>query len=237
MADSKSRRNGSVNGCAHVTATADAHAAPAMRSSGSRAAILRAADELFSDLGYDATTYQLIADRLGVTRTAVNYHFPNKRTLYQEVVSSKAATIVHTAAENALSASTLLDELAAFVGSLTQAHTQQRSDAAFLVTSMVDLRRHPVLRDGAADPLAETRGFLRSAVDRAVERGEVSAGVDRPAVVEMLLALVWGIGFYAGFVDGGRSPLVNQQFQKFFLTDGPGRVGFRRRYASGASQA
>ena len=48
--------------------------------------ILDKAVEVFSQKGYKATTMQDIADALHMTRTPLNYHFKNKKVLYEDVV-------------------------------------------------------------------------------------------------------------------------------------------------------
>ena len=47
--------------------------------------ILRAALELFSTQGYDATSLRQIAERLGLTKAALYYHFPAKEHLVVEL--------------------------------------------------------------------------------------------------------------------------------------------------------
>lgn len=44
------------------------------------------------------------------------------------------------------------------------------------------------------------RQFLSTAVSEAVANGELSDEADASALVEMLLVLMFGMGFYAGFV-------------------------------------
>jgi AcrR family transcriptional regulator len=48
--------------------------------------ILDKAEEVFARNGYKATTMQDIADALQMTRTPLNYHFKNKKVLYEAVV-------------------------------------------------------------------------------------------------------------------------------------------------------
>src|SRR5450755_5159979 len=43
-----------------------------------RQQILETAQRLFTDLGYDATSLQMIADEMGLTKAAVYYHFRAK---------------------------------------------------------------------------------------------------------------------------------------------------------------
>jgi AcrR family transcriptional regulator len=50
-----------------------------------RAAILAAAQRLFGEQGYDATSLRQIADVVGTTKAAVYYHFPAKEHLLLEL--------------------------------------------------------------------------------------------------------------------------------------------------------
>ena len=55
---------------------------------------MRAAREVFSELGYDAATFQAIAIRADLTRPAINHYFASKRVLWAEVVEQTNASIV-----------------------------------------------------------------------------------------------------------------------------------------------
>ena len=102
--------------------------------------------------------------------------------------------------ERARSETTLLRRLSAFFSIAVQADSKDRSVAAFLVTSVLEAQRHPELSQDGHDPLASSREFVRWAVGAAVDTGELTADVDIDAVVEMLVALMWGMGFYSGYV-------------------------------------
>jgi TetR/AcrR family transcriptional regulator len=52
----------------------------------SRAAILRAAEELFARSGFDGATLQEIGERAGLSRGAPAYFFTNKETLYDAIL-------------------------------------------------------------------------------------------------------------------------------------------------------
>lgn len=54
-------------------------------SASTRDQILRTALELFTTQGYDATSLRQIAERLGVTKAALYYHFPAKEHLVVEL--------------------------------------------------------------------------------------------------------------------------------------------------------
>ena len=81
-----------------------------------------------------------------------------------------------------------------------QADSEDRSAAAFLVTSVLESQRHPELRGDEHDSLRNSREFIAWAVSDAIERGELTTDTDVSQLVEMLVAVMWGMGFYAGFV-------------------------------------
>lgn len=70
-----------------------AHAAPP-RVPDTRTRILDAALELFSEHGFDGTTLQQIADRLGITKAALYYYYPApKDDLLTELVTPSIAEL------------------------------------------------------------------------------------------------------------------------------------------------
>src|SRR5277367_2703679 len=51
-----------------------------------RERILKAAERLFADRGYDATSIRAIVAKARVNQAAINYHFAGKEGLYREVL-------------------------------------------------------------------------------------------------------------------------------------------------------
>ncbi|MGH3247252.1 MAG: TetR/AcrR family transcriptional regulator [Trebonia sp.] len=51
-----------------------------------RRQIVETAQRLFTDQGYDATSLQMIADEMGLTKAAVYYHFPVKSEILHEAM-------------------------------------------------------------------------------------------------------------------------------------------------------
>jgi hypothetical protein len=94
----------------------------------------------------------------------------------------------------------LLARLSAFFAVAMQAESEDRSAAAFLVTSVLESQRHPELSNGDHDSLKASRDFMSWAVDDAIKRGELTTDTNVNHLVEMLVAVMWGMGFYAGFV-------------------------------------
>lgn len=179
---------------------------PAAKAAETRERILHAAREVFSELGYDAATFQAIAIRADLTRPAINHYFASKRVLWGEVVEQTNAGIVSAGIARAQEQLTLIERLSAFLSVATQADSEDRSAAAFLVTSVLESQRHPELSNDEHDSLKNSRAFVSWAVNDAISRGELSTDTDVEHLVEMLVAVVWGMGFYAGFV-GDRTEL------------------------------
>ena len=94
----------------------------------------------------------------------------------------------------------LLCRLSAFFAIAMQTDSEDRSAAAFLVTSVLESQRHPELSNDDHDSLRACREFMSWAVNDAIKRGELTNDTDVNHLVEMLVAVMWGMGFYAGFV-------------------------------------
>ena len=173
---------------------------PAAKAAETRERIVQAAREVFSELGYDAATFQAIAIRADLTRPAINHYFASKRVLWREVVEQTNALIVSAGRARAQGETGLLARLSAFFTVAMQAESEDRSAAAFLVTSVLEAQRHPELSTDEHDSLRASREFMAWAVDDAIKRGELATDTDINHLVEMLVAVMWGMGFYAGFV-------------------------------------
>jgi len=165
-----------------------------------RERIIHAARQVFSELGYDASTFQAIAERANLTRPAINHYFTNKKDLYGQVLASTNTALFNAGVEAAAGETTLTGTLSAFMTGMMAAHREFDSAAAFLVTSMLEAYRHPELKNDEYAPREDIRAFLNTAVSDAAESGQLAADADAAALVEMLLVLMFGMGFYAGFV-------------------------------------
>ncbi|HYO01427.1 MAG TPA: TetR/AcrR family transcriptional regulator [Mycobacterium sp.] len=175
---------------------------PAAKAAETRERIVRAAREVFSELGYDAATFQAIAIRADLTRPAINHYFASKRVLYAEVVEKTNEMVVAAGMAKAEGQTSLQKRLSAFFSAVMQADTRDRSAAAFLVTSVLESQRHPELSRDEHNLLKTSRAFVTWAVTDSLQRGELTTDTDVPTLVEMLVAVMWGMGFYAGYVGG-----------------------------------
>jgi AcrR family transcriptional regulator len=151
-------------------------ATPARRrdAAATRDALLAAAAELFAERGYDGVPVAVIAQKAGVNKAMINYHFGGKRKLYLAIVSATFADIiarVEALADSPRPAPEVLRELIAAIGELAT-------------------RRHPhfcsmMLREVMAggknldSALIEKPARVLGAVQRIIARG-VADGEFRP---------------------------------------------------------
>jgi AcrR family transcriptional regulator len=121
----------------------------AVQAEQTRQQILRTAQRLFTELGYDAASLQMIADEMGLTKSAVYYHFPAK------------SDILHAAMEPGVSRiEGLLDEAAAMRG--------RRARIEHVVAGIVDFivaQRHYAVM-AATDPAARRNTMDQESVAR-----------------------------------------------------------------------
>jgi AcrR family transcriptional regulator len=165
-----------------------------------RQEILRVARQVFSELGYERTTFQEIATRAGLTRPAVNHYFRDKAALFHALFDSVRESVVGAGVAQAVTQETLTGRLSAFLEAAVQIDSQDRSVARFMAASVLDGYRHDDLRGSTREHVDQVREFVRQALRAAVESGEVRDGIDIPAVTEMLIAIMWGMALYTGFV-------------------------------------
>src|SRR5437667_10080381 len=86
-----------------------------------RDALLAAGTELFAERGYDGVPVWAVAQKAGVNKAMINYHFGGKRKLYRAIVSATFGEMVASVgrlAESPRPAPEVLRELIAVVGEI-----------------------------------------------------------------------------------------------------------------------
>ena len=186
-------------------------------STETRAAILRAARQVINERGYEAATFQAIAARAGFSRPTMHYYFHTKEQVYDSL-QREAYSIVSDCIVQARRESTFLRQLATFVAVAQRMDHADGSMMRFLIASRLELHRNPELRGGSTPATEAVASFYRWMVDDAIGRGELPADTDADAVVNMLFAMFWGMGFFAGFVHEPQDILaIAKQLHRMFV--------------------
>ncbi|MBS9536199.1 TetR/AcrR family transcriptional regulator [Mycobacterium sp. M1] len=191
---------------------------PIARSSAdTRARILQAARDAFAELGYEATTMREVAARADLTRPAINHYFTGKPALYRAVLA-QTGDLVTIALDEARQQVGLIARLSTYLTAVAQPTEENRTGAAFVVSAMLDAQRQPELAPLVGELQVGTQEFLHWAITDAVACGELTTDVATDALVQMLAALLWGVGFYGAFVgDSGQSAAVTENLQRLLV--------------------
>ena len=153
-----------------------------------RERIMKAAERLFAERGYDATSIRAIVGKARVNQAAINYHFAGKDGLYREVLRTafRALTehqLAHAAGAGALSRE---EALAQFIRDQLRPLTARDELSRYIrIFNWEAVRPTAVFRKLLSE---EAAPFMSVAVDL-VRRFLPAA--DRPT---LLIAAVWLIG-------------------------------------------
>jgi AcrR family transcriptional regulator/DNA-binding transcriptional ArsR family regulator len=173
--------------------------------------IIVAARQLILKVGFDALSLAAVADAAGITRPTISYHFHSKVALYKSVLAQTHNDIQRAAATTDISihgesAGTPLSE---FLTRLLNPDGAW-SAAALLPRLVMDCRTHPEVVDNGAAILGSVRAFLTTSTKSTSAAGSAGDDSELSTAVEAKVALVLGLGIYAGFVG------TDAQSQKVF---------------------
>ena len=157
-----------------------------------RAAILRAAAEVFDELGYAGASITKILNRAGVTQGAMYFHFKSKEALAEAVMTAQPETIVPKLVSEGL---------------------QRLVDITMIWSHQ--LRADPLIRAGVrltteqgtfgvndATPYTEWAQIMTDCLEVAQAKGELQAGVDPREVADFVVAACTGMQLYSEAVNG-----------------------------------
>ncbi|QKV96034.1 TetR family transcriptional regulator [Streptomyces sp. NA02950] len=135
-----------------------------------RERLVRAALDLFTEQGYDATTVNEIADRAGLTKTTFFRHFPDKREVLFAGQDTHARLLADAITE-APSPATPLETVRAALDALTATFTDDRREFSAKLRPVI--AGHSELQERSASKRAK----LAEAVTNALHK----RGVSEPA--------------------------------------------------------
>lgn len=136
--------------------------------------VLRSALQVFSEKGYAAATLKDIADRAGVTRGAVYWHFENKADLYNTLLAEFSTMSSQIVAKAIEAGGTLPEILKRVFVRLLQEVERDRELRAVLELELFTMLRIAELEDSRQKQL-ETGEQLLAGISQAMEEG-IQAG-------------------------------------------------------------
>ena len=152
------------------------------------AAIMAAALEGLSELGYDRLTMEEIAARAHAGKGALYRRWPSKAALVVDAVVAWREALAPTTVADTGSLDGDLDALVAVVPDLDDGVRRQMGVVVGLLTAA---GRDPELRAAlSTTALDRPRQMIRSVLDRAVARGEIPAERDLELVPDVVIGLV-----------------------------------------------
>ena len=183
-------------------------------SAETRARILRAAREVINERGYEAANFQAIASRAGLSRPTMHYYFHTREEIYDCLVA-EAYSIVADCIAQAKREDTLLKQLSTFVAATHRSGFADRSMMQFIITARLEFHRSPSLRGSPGPWSPRCRSSTRRWSTMRSREERFRTTPIAAAVVNMLLAMFLGMGFYAGFiVDSNDMPVIAKQLHQ-----------------------
>jgi AcrR family transcriptional regulator len=153
------------------------------RSEKARRAILAAALEELEEHGYAALTMHGIAARAGVGKQTIYRWWHSKADVVLDALVDLAETRIVVPDEGSLP-----EDLMAFL----TATFRERGQRKILVGLMAEALLDPAFATAFRERFLFTRrAALRQILDRAVERGEIAAGVDPELLIDVVYGVVW----------------------------------------------
>lgn len=134
-----------------------------------RAALLQAGLELFSQRGFEGATTDAIARRAGINKAMINYHFGGKKGLYEAILGDGLGRVAGRL-EELLAGGLPADELlAALLDALTELHLERPTLSALLVREATSGGRH--LSAATLPAFSRLFEMVREVIDRGVRDG------------------------------------------------------------------
>ncbi|MGV0836969.1 TetR/AcrR family transcriptional regulator [Mycolicibacterium thermoresistibile] len=184
-------------------------------ASETRSRILDAARQIIVERGYPAATCQVIARAAGVSRPTLHYYFASREEIYDCLVE-QSRDILADCAERAMRRGTLVERLTEFGALLREVDSRDHSTIAFLISARLEGMRN---RDLGEDPAMALHEFFTGLLDDAVSAGELPDDTDVESAVEVMYTVLWGLGFYTGFVERSTDMLVlAEQLENLFAS-------------------
>lgn len=151
--------------------------------------ILRVAAEVFIQHGYDATSMGQLAEKLGITKSAIYHHVPSKEFLLQlaldRALDSLEAILVDPLASTGSAIDKLMYVLRSSVGVLT--------DQLPFVTLLLRLRGNTEIERNALERRRAFNQVVADLVDEARNDGDIRKDIDPRTTTRLLFGMIGSV--------------------------------------------
>lgn len=151
--------------------------------------ILRVAAEVFIQHGYDATSMGQLAEKLGITKSAIYHHVPSKEYLLQlaldRALDSLEAILIDPLASTGSAIDRLMYVLRSAVGVLT--------DQLPFVTLLLRLRGNTEIERNALERRRAFNQVVADLVDEARSDGDIRGDIDPRTATRLLFGMIGSV--------------------------------------------
>ncbi|MCX2931766.1 TetR/AcrR family transcriptional regulator [Mycobacterium sp. CVI_P3] len=177
--------------------------------------------------GYAKATFNNIAAEAGLTSGAVYYYFKSKKALVVAVIAEVTSQLLERFERAATRADNLQGQLIAILEETIAVTDEMPYLASFSVSVRVDGRRYPELSRALAFSSGSYYDLYKRLIDEAVERGEISPGVEPRDVADMFGMVNFGLTMLTVELPGDRHRVAIRTIEKL-LAGGLFRAPTRR---------
>jgi AcrR family transcriptional regulator len=169
-----------------------------------RRRIMDAAMVNIAEAGYAHATMKSIAEQAGLTSAAIYHYFRSKQELVLAVLTAAVDEVIGRLEETTRAEGSLQQRFIAVLDEALAIVKDYPAVTRFEATVYLESVRDPDLARAFADERKAEERLYRRLVDEAVGHGELPAGADRDAVVDMLTSITWGLRYLAATAPAER---------------------------------
>lgn len=133
--------------------------------------IMSAAEQLFADKGYDATSITDITESAGVGRALIYYYFKDKRDLYISIIKDGGEHIIRTAESAYDFNGNAFEKIRHFIEQFRQLHINRPNIGRLGMRA--ELEGSLVFDEHARENFNKISYILARIVEKGIERGEI----------------------------------------------------------------
>jgi len=171
-----------------------------------RSRIILSGRRVFSAVGYEQATMEMVAAEAGLSRAALGRYFSSKADLYETLLADIDKSVLHN----------LLDEqppgddgtakrLSWIFRRAGRLNAEDPSLTRFTTTAIVDGFRNPEFATLARAQIDVMRSYFDAAMVKAQRENRLPEGADPTAFADLLLATFWGLGLFGAFMDDSKA--------------------------------